>query len=151
MAGNEELEEVAQKANLSYWPGPVLKYYLGQMTDDDLMAAAADPDPETHVGRACEVNFYVGENALAHQKRTAALARFRAVQGSCIKDYVEYGGALVDLKHAMGAPVTPAKTATAPANLQHLASAPAKAATVPINLIAGPVDEHDNGKETEAK
>jgi hypothetical protein len=121
------------------------------MTEDDLMAAAADPDPETHVGRACEVNFYVGENALAHQKRTTALARFHAVQGSCIKDYVEYGGALADLKHATGAPAVPAKTAPGPADLKHSASVLARAATTPASLIAGPVDEHDNGKETEAK
>ena len=88
----------------------MLKYYLGQMTEDDLMAAAADPDPETHVGRACEVNFYVGENALAHQKRTTALARFHAVQSSCIKDYVEYGGALADLKARDGGSGDASKT-----------------------------------------
>jgi len=97
------------------------------------------------------VNFYVGENALAHQKRTTALARFHAVQSSCIKDYVEYGGALADLKHAMGAPATPAKPATAPTDMKHTASVLAKAATTPVNVLAGPVDEHDNGKETEAK
>jgi lipoprotein NlpI len=113
-AGNEELQRVAQKANLSIWPGPVLKFYLGQSTEVDLMAAAADPDPQTHVGRACEVNFYEGEDALAHQKRTTAVARFHAVQGSCIKDYIEYGGALAELKQ-MAAPAAPAKTSTPPA------------------------------------
>jgi hypothetical protein len=80
------------------------------MTDDELMAAAADPDPETHVGRACEVNFYTGEDALAHQRRTTSLARFHAVHDNCIKDYVEYAGAQVELKHMTAAPAAPAKT-----------------------------------------
>jgi lipoprotein NlpI len=110
--GNEELAEVAQKADLSSWPGPVLKFYMGQITDDALMAAAADPDPQTHVGEACEVNFYTGEDALEHQRQTVALARFRAVHDNCIKDYVEYGAALAELKHMTAAP---AKAATGPA------------------------------------
>jgi lipoprotein NlpI len=112
--GNDELNEVAQKANLSNWPGPVLKFYLGQTTEDDLMAATADPDPETHVGRACEANFYTGEDALAHQKRTTALARFHAVAGNCIKDYVEYGAALVELKHMAASPAAAAKSTSKP-------------------------------------
>ncbi len=117
--GNEELEEVAQKATLTSWPGPVLKFYLGQATGDDLVEAAADPDPETHVGRACEVNFYTGEEELRQQKRTTALTRFRAVQENCIKDYVEYAAALAELKHMTAAPVKavsgPAKAASGPA------------------------------------
>jgi lipoprotein NlpI len=116
--GDEELAEVAQKADLSSWPGPVLKFYLGQMTDDALMAAAADPDPQTHVGEACEANFYTGEDALEHQRQTVALARFRAVHDNCIKDYVEYGAALAELKHMTAAPVKaaagPAKWASKP-------------------------------------
>jgi hypothetical protein len=35
--------------------------------------------------------------------------------------------------------------------MKHTASVLAKAATTPVNVLAGPVDEHDNGKETEAK
>jgi lipoprotein NlpI len=93
----------------------VLKFYLGQMTDDELMAAAADPDPETHVGRACEVNFYTGEDVLEHQRRTTSLARFHAVHDNCIKDYVEYAGALSELKHMTAVPATPARTTTGPA------------------------------------
>ena len=109
---------MAQKADLSSWPGPVLKFYMGRMTEDALMAAAADPDPQTHVGEACEANFYAGENALEHQRQAAALGRFRSVHDNCIKDYVEYGAALAELKHMTGAPAktdaVPAKTSTAP-------------------------------------
>jgi lipoprotein NlpI len=117
--GDQELAEVAQKADLSSWPGPMLKFTMGQITEDALMAAAADPDPQTHVGEACEANFYTGEDALEHQRLTTALARFRAVHDSCIKDYVEYGAALAELKHMTAAPVKatagPAKAATGPA------------------------------------
>jgi lipoprotein NlpI len=130
--GNEELAEVAQKADLSSWPGPVLKFYLGQMTEDELMAAAADPDPQTHVGEACEVNFYTGEDALAHQKRTAALARFRAVHDRCIEDYIEYGGALAQLKQLTGAPAAPLKNAAAPART---AAVPANTGIPPLGAM----------------
>ena len=63
------------------------------------------------MGEACEVNFYTGEDALEHQRQTTALARFRAVHDSCIKDYVEYGAALAELKHK----AAPAKPAVGPA------------------------------------
>jgi hypothetical protein len=35
---------VAAAADLSKWPGPVLKFDLGQMTADDVMKAATNAD-----------------------------------------------------------------------------------------------------------
>jgi lipoprotein NlpI len=140
-----ELKEVAQKANLSNWPGPVLKFYLGQMTEEDLMAAATDPDPETHVGHVCEVNFYAGEDALAHQKRTEALARFRAVHDRCIKDYIEYGGALAQLKQLTGAPAVPVKKVAAPAKTP----VPANAGIMP-SAVMETAAEGESSKEMRA-
>ena len=115
----EELKNVAQKADLSKWPGVVLKLYLGQGTSDEVMVGAADPDPQTQLGQICEANFYAGEDSLLHQQRTAGLLRLKSARDGCPKSYFEYGATLVELKHVTGAPVKaasgPAKAATGPA------------------------------------
>ena len=61
------------------------------------------------------MNFYIGEDALAHQRRTTALARFRAVQSGCLKDYIEYGAAMAELKHPTMVPAAPVRNSAVPA------------------------------------
>jgi len=94
----EDLAPVVAKANLSKWPGPALKLFLGEGTSDEALAAAQDRNPETQKNQLCEANYYLGESALAHQQRTLAKTRFIAARDVCPKDYVEYAGALAELK-----------------------------------------------------
>ena len=75
----DDITQVSSKAKLSDWPGPALKLFMGQLTADELMAAASNPDPETQQGQLCEANFYAGENELLHQHRAAAQS---AIPGS---------------------------------------------------------------------
>ena len=104
----EELNNVAEKADLTKWPGAVLKLYLGKTTSDEAMVAAADPDPQTQLDQICEANFYLAENALLRQQRAAALPRLRAARDGCPKSFYEYAAALVDLKR-LSATAVPAK------------------------------------------
>jgi lipoprotein NlpI len=68
------------------------------MTADQLQAAAANSDPEKDKGQHCEVNFYLAEDALLQQDRVQATARFQTARDTCPKTYVEYLGAIAELK-----------------------------------------------------
>ncbi len=94
----QQLAPVVAAADLSKWPGPVLKLDLGQITADEVMAAAANPDANTQKGQVCEANYYTGEDALLHQQRATALARFKAASDGCPKNYIENAAAQAELK-----------------------------------------------------
>jgi tetratricopeptide (TPR) repeat protein len=101
------LAQVAAAADLSKWPGPVLKFYLGQMTAEDVMKAA-NSDIEMQKWHVCEANYFTGEDALVHDQRATALARLEAARDSCPKYDTEYIASLVELNR-LGAPAVPPK------------------------------------------
>jgi lipoprotein NlpI len=105
----EDLRAIAGKADLSVWPGPVLKLYRGESTDNDVMIAAGNSDPQIQKQQVCEADFYTAENALLHQQRATALTRLHAARDGCPKDYIEYAAALAELKRVSASPAAPAK------------------------------------------
>jgi lipoprotein NlpI len=94
----EDLVQRAAKLDSTQWPGPVLKFYLGQMTADELIASASSPDSEKDKGQHCEATFYVAEHALLQHDHVRAMAGFQTARDICPKNYVEYAGAVVELK-----------------------------------------------------
>ena len=59
------LAKATTQSDLTKWPGPIIRFYLGKMKPADLLAAADCPDPATKKAQICEVNFYSAELALA--------------------------------------------------------------------------------------
>jgi lipoprotein NlpI len=94
----QQLARVAAAADLSIWPGPVLKLDLGQATANEVMTAAASGVSAWQKWRVCEANYFTGEDALSHHQRGAALARFKAAQDSCPRGDTGYTAALAELK-----------------------------------------------------
>ncbi|HEX9200398.1 MAG TPA: tetratricopeptide repeat protein [Acidobacteriaceae bacterium] len=92
------LAQVASVADLSKWPGPVLKLDLGQLTAADLMAAALNGDARVQSRQVCDANYFTGEAALFHHQRTAALAHLRAARDGCPKSDGVYDAAALELK-----------------------------------------------------
>jgi tetratricopeptide (TPR) repeat protein len=92
-----QLAQVAAAADLSKWPGPVLKFDLGQMTADKVMVAARD-DADRQKGDVCEANYFTGEDALFHNQRVRALALLKAARDGCPKGDREHSAALAELK-----------------------------------------------------
>jgi lipoprotein NlpI len=76
----QQLAPVVQATDLSKWPGPPLKLVLGQMEADAVMAAAANGGANMQKRQVCEANYFTGEDALIHNQRTTALARFKAAR-----------------------------------------------------------------------
>jgi tetratricopeptide (TPR) repeat protein len=103
-----QLAPVAAVADLSKWPGPVLKFDLGQVTANEVMTAAASPGSDRQRWRVCEADYFIGEDALLHHQRATALAHLRAARDGCPKGDTEYATALAELK-LLGASAVPAK------------------------------------------
>jgi tetratricopeptide (TPR) repeat protein len=93
----QQLAPVAQAADLSKWPGPLLKLYLGQMSADEVMAVAANAGINSQK-EVCEANYFSGEDALLHNQPTTALARFKAARDGCPKGNIGYDEALAELR-----------------------------------------------------
>jgi tetratricopeptide (TPR) repeat protein len=102
------LAQVAAVADLSKWPGPVLKMDLGQMTAAEVMTAASGGEARLRRLQVCEANYFIGENALLHHQRTTALTHLRAARDGCPKSDGTYDVALAELKRldASVAPTT---------------------------------------------
>jgi tetratricopeptide (TPR) repeat protein len=94
----QQLARVAAAADLSKWPGPVLKLDLGQTTVSEVMMAAPSPGSDIQKWQVCEANYFTGEDALFHHQRATALARFNAARDGCPKGDTDYAAALAELK-----------------------------------------------------
>jgi tetratricopeptide (TPR) repeat protein len=99
-----QLARVAAAADLSKWPGAILKFDMGQMTVDELMRAAAASGSAQQKWQVCEANYFTGEDALFHHQKATALARLKAARDGC----TGFTAALAELKR-LGAPGAPSK------------------------------------------
>jgi lipoprotein NlpI len=92
------LPEAMKQIDMAKWPAPVIRLYLGQLTPEAVLAAAVDPDSETQKGQVCEANFYAGELALQRGDKDGAPRLFRLAAAGCPKSFIEYDGAVAEIK-----------------------------------------------------
>jgi len=88
----QRLKEVRAKV----WPYPVASFYLGQMSVEQLDAAAADNDQK------CEANFYVGEWHLLKGDVALARKRFEQAFAGCPSNLMERDMAAIEAKRLPG-------------------------------------------------
>lgn len=104
----KDLAERSAKADPSQWPSPILEFYMGKITADQLMAAASS-DANNQTGQLCEASFFAGEDALLHRRRAAAKALLQAAQDRCPKTNLHYDAAAAELKRLDARAAAPAK------------------------------------------
>jgi lipoprotein NlpI len=92
------LDEATAQVDMTKWPAPVIRLYLGQVTPDALLAAADDPYPAVKAGQTCEANFYTGELALLQGRKNVAALLFNVAASQCPQDYDERFAAEAELK-----------------------------------------------------
>jgi lipoprotein NlpI len=92
------LAEAVKQINMTWWPAPVIRLYLGQLTPEAVLAAADDANPRAKQGRVCEANFYTGELALQQGNADEAKRLFALAAADCPKDFAAYAGATAELK-----------------------------------------------------
>jgi lipoprotein NlpI len=74
------------------WPFPVIELFLGRRTPAEMVAAAIE---STEI---CEAQFCLGEWHLLRAERGASIAALREAVGTCPKNFIEYAGAIAELK-----------------------------------------------------
>jgi lipoprotein NlpI len=92
-----QLPEAANQLDMTVWPAPIVKLFLGNLTADAALAAATDPKPEIMQGQVCEANFYTAEMALLKNLKDEALRLFRLAASRCPRSFIEWRAAIAEL------------------------------------------------------
>ena len=93
------LPQAIAQIDMTKWPAPIIRLFLGQTTPAAVLAAADDPNPLKKEGRLCEVNLYNGELALQQGAREDATRLFRVAAECCPKDHpIEVSAANAELR-----------------------------------------------------
>jgi lipoprotein NlpI len=91
------LAEATQHLDMTKWPAPVIRHFLGELNDEQTLKAASDADPKTRQAQACEANFYSGEFALLRKNKKEAQRLLRLAAGECPPNFVENAAAIAEL------------------------------------------------------
>jgi tetratricopeptide (TPR) repeat protein len=83
------LKDQSAKIDMTKWPAPVIRLYLGQLTPDAVLAAADNADATIKRGRVCEVDFYTGELDLRDGRKDDARQRFEQAARDCPPHFLE--------------------------------------------------------------
>ena len=92
------LAQAITHLDMTKWPAPVIRLFLGQTTPAAVLAAADDSDPNTRRGQVCEANFYSGRLALQLGAREEAARLLRLASAECPREFVEGPAAAAELK-----------------------------------------------------
>ena len=98
--GQNDSQSFAQQASQidhSKWPAPIAGLFLDQLTPEQTLSAARNPDPVKDREQHCEAQFYIGEYFLLRKKKSKALVHFRTARDMCPHNFVEYDGAAAEL------------------------------------------------------
>ena len=93
-----QLAEASNRIDMTQWPAPIIRLFLGQLTPEAVLAAADDPDPATKKGRVCYANFYSGIRALQQGVKAEALRLFQVAAADCPRGLWEFSAAAAELK-----------------------------------------------------
>jgi lipoprotein NlpI len=84
--------------DMTKWPAPIVRLYLGKITPADANAAAEDPNTDIKKGQVCEANFYSGKLALQRGRKDDAKHLFELAVAECPRSFLEYGAANAELR-----------------------------------------------------
>lgn len=90
--GAAELAANAASLTTRDWPFPVIDFYRGQRSQEAMQKSAVNPD------QSCEANFYAGEWQVLNGNRDAAINLLKSAADACPKTFLEFKGALAELK-----------------------------------------------------
>ena len=91
------LDTAAAAIDLEKWPGPLIRYYQGQLPETELETAAIDPDPSVANRHICDVTFYVAARALIDGQVGVAKEGFSRAPLFCAKGSLEFDAAKAEL------------------------------------------------------
>ena len=98
-AGAEDLlDQGTRSSQRGGWPSAVVALYLSRTDVQSVMNAATDSDPARQRDLRCEANFYVAHWHLFQNAPDRALPLLQEAERGCPKHFLEYEGALAELR-----------------------------------------------------
>jgi tetratricopeptide (TPR) repeat protein len=94
--GKGQLAEAAKQLDMTVWPAPVIRQFLGEFSAEQTVAAAADNDPQTRLAQTCEANFYGGELALVKKNKKEAQRQLKLAADTCPRSFIESTAAIAE-------------------------------------------------------
>jgi len=91
------LAEAAKQLDMTTWPAPVIRLFLGELTAEQTFGAAFDPEPATTASQTCEAHFYSGELALLKKNKKEAQRLLKLAADECPSSFIESTAALAEL------------------------------------------------------
>jgi lipoprotein NlpI len=91
------LAQAAARLNMTKWPYPVIRMFLGELSPEAVLSAAADESETVEKQQTCEANFYVGQLALRQGSKEEAERRFQVAASDCPQDFVKGPAARAEL------------------------------------------------------
>jgi lipoprotein NlpI len=98
IAGEKTLAQEAGTSGAGNWPAPIVALYLGTTTPEAVQKAATSQDPTRQRDQRCEANFYVGQWHVLRGAPGAATPLLRDAVMGCPPAFIEYEGAVAELK-----------------------------------------------------
>jgi lipoprotein NlpI len=90
IADGDEFARNADKLSQKTWPRPIVDFYQGRVTSDQLLEATADADPDKKKAKTCEADFYLAQSLVGPRKSDEAKRMLLSIQQTCPVDFVEY-------------------------------------------------------------
>jgi rhomboid protease GluP len=90
--GTDELSANESRLTRKDWPHAVIEFYLGRRSLVDMRTAASNPNER------CEFAFYAGEWEFLRGDKAEAKASLQLAADTCPKTFMEYVGAISELK-----------------------------------------------------
>jgi len=91
------LAEAAKQLDMTVWPAPVIRHFLGELNAEQTFGAAFDTDPKTKLAQTCEANFYSGEFALLKKDKKEAQRLLKLAANDCPQSFIESTAAVAEL------------------------------------------------------
>ena len=96
------LSEAITQIDMTKWPAPIIRLYLGQIAPEAVLNAAHDSNANKKKEQLCEANFYLGELALQRGTKDEAVRLFGLAAAECRKNVNLWADAQAELR-ALGA------------------------------------------------
>jgi lipoprotein NlpI len=88
-----------QFKNSDDWPAKIGDFLIGQITEQELLAAAENVDDKQDREHHCEAYFYIGSKRLITGDKAGAVACFEKCLATGVQDFNEYQSAKAELRN----------------------------------------------------
>jgi lipoprotein NlpI len=94
----EEFKRNVAMLDLKTWPGPVISFFLRQMSAQQVTEAAKTGDDKMQREQGCVASFYLGEEAVLRGSMDEAISLLRQARETCLPRFFESAAAAAELR-----------------------------------------------------